>query len=106
MAESPGWKKVSLFIVNQRELDVFVKGYSNEETIKALWWFSKNLDSNDPCLPWYCIVPYPYSVADCRHVESGKNHLRRFLSAEKLLRSVLQFQQSLKKKINENERSA
>jgi hypothetical protein len=41
-----------------------IKGYSNEETMKELLVLLERLDSNDPCLPWYCRVPSPCNVAD------------------------------------------
>ena len=46
------------------DLDALIKGYSKEETMKALVVVLEQLDTNDPCLPWYCRVPSPYNVAD------------------------------------------
>ena len=57
-------RKCLFFIDNQGDLDALIKGYSNEETMKALLVVLEKLDSNDPCLPWYCRVPSPCNVAD------------------------------------------
>ena len=57
-------RKCLFFIDNQGDLDALIKGYSKEETMKALLVVLEQLDSNDPCLPWYCRVPSPCNVAD------------------------------------------
>ena len=54
----------SFFIDNQGDLDALIKGYSNEETMKAFLAVLEKLDSNDPCLPWCCRVPSSCNVAD------------------------------------------
>ena len=57
-------RRCLFFIDNQGDLDALIKGYSNEETMKELLVLLERLDSNDPCLPWYCRVPSPCNVAD------------------------------------------
>ena len=64
------WKKRidgrrCLFLIdNQGDLDALIKGYSMEETMKDLLVKLENLDSEDPCLPWYCRVPSASNIAD------------------------------------------
>ena len=64
------WKKridgrrCLFFIDNQGDLDALIKGYSMEETMKDLLVKLENLDSEDPCLPWYCRVPSASNIAD------------------------------------------
>ena len=64
------WKKridgrrCLFFIDNQGDLDALIKGYSMEETMKDLFVKLENLDSEDPCLPWYCRVPSASNIAD------------------------------------------
>ena len=52
------------FIDNQGDLDALIKGYSAEEAMKELLVALEKLDTEDPCLPWYCRVPSPSNVAD------------------------------------------
>ena len=57
-------RRCLFFIENQGDLDALIKGYSMEETMKDLLVMLENLDSEDPCLPWYCRVPSSSNVAD------------------------------------------
>ena len=88
---------VSLFIDNQGDLDALIKGYSNEETMKALLVVLENwIPKVHVCLGT-AEYPLPAMLLICRRVESGKNCLRCFQSAEKFRHSVRSVPESFRR---------
>eukprot|EP00435_Cladocopium_sp_Y103_P058672 s441_g20.t1 len=57
-------RKCLFFINNQGDLDALIKGYSTEDTLKALLVMLEKLDAENPCLPWYCRVPSSSNISD------------------------------------------
>eukprot|EP00435_Cladocopium_sp_Y103_P066931 s1136_g29.t1 len=57
-------RKCLFFIDHQGDLDALIKGYSTEDTLKALLVMLKKLDADNPCLPWYCRVPSSSNISD------------------------------------------
>ena len=57
-------RRCLFFIDNQGDLDALIKGYSMEDTMKELLVMLESLDSENPCLPWYCRVPSSSNISD------------------------------------------
>ena len=57
-------KKCIFFVDNQGVLDAFIKGYSNEQTIKELLLNFETHDLAWPCFPWFARVPSSSNLSD------------------------------------------
>ena len=80
-------RRCLFFIDNQGGRDAFIKGYSVEETMKDLFVELESMDSEDPCLPWYCRVPSTR--------EGGTSYFQCFRIASKCIPYVLFYSRKL-----------
>ena len=54
----------SSLLTTNCDLDALIKGYSMEDSMKELLVMLETLDSEDPCMSWYCRVPSLSNIAD------------------------------------------